>query len=594
MPFSPLTRQNESVALGTTIQRINTQFRRRTALLCILFAAAVSAPAQPGPVQQDANNTLGPPTAVHGVVMNAASGEPLPRVLVQINGGGGQSVLTDGDGRFEVAGVPLGPCVFALMRPGFEDIPAADNGLPLRDLRGYTRNVFVTTGTPELTFTMRPTNAIRGHIELSTGDIAQNIGVSLLQRQIQNGRAGWRPINSTHTNADGNFHFAHLDDGDYVVKAEPAAEAELAGQPATDRRNLRWNGYPEIYYPDARDFSGAAQLHLAGGQQSEANITMRLEAFHAVTASVAIPLEFRDRPEGNIITTEIVGASGLQVPYASEFDHTNNLFSAMLPDGTYTFRITTMRADRPRGARNETVTMNTALAGQADITVAGHPVTKRISVGPTTGSSLQIAVTRTGRASGSGNRGEVFVEISQASALSDGMQSAFAQGSGPGALDTIPPSPGKYWVHTVVADPSLCEDSFTAGGANLGREPLVVGQSGSTAPLTLTLRDDCASLKVSLPPSVAGMTAGEEAGYTVYLVPDFDSTSGGVSTTLRASTNTSFTFHSLTPGSYHVYTFAAPVNLEYRNRDVLAGLHGQAITLSPADSANLTLEAPGQ
>jgi hypothetical protein len=174
------------------------------------------------------------------------------------------------------------------------------------------------------------------------------------------------------------------------------------------------------------------------------------------------------------------------------------------------------------------------------------------------------------------------------------MQTELAKGSGPGALDTVPPSPGRYWVHTVIADSSLCEDSFTAGGGNLGREPLAVGQGGATASLTLTLRDDCASLKVTLPPSLAGMAVGEEPGYTVYLVPDFDSTSGGLSTPLRPSTNTSFTFNSLTPGSYHAYTFAAPVELEYHNRDVLAGLHGQAITLTPGDSASLTLEVPAQ
>jgi hypothetical protein len=121
-----------------------------------------------------------------------------------------------------------------------------------------------------------------------------------------------------------------------------------------------------------------------------------------------------------------------------------------------------------------------------------------------------------------------------------------------------------------------------------------VGQSGATAPLTLTLRDDCASLKVSLPNNSAAMTAGEERGYVVYLVPDFDTTADADTTDLRPSTTTSRTFVALRPGSYHVYTFAAPVNLEYRNRDVLAGLHGQAITLAPGDSAELTVEVPEQ
>jgi hypothetical protein len=308
----------------------------------------------------------------------------------------------------------------------------------------------------------------------------------------------------------------------------------------------------------------------------------------------------RGRAEESVVTTEIEGPSGMQVPYPSVFDHTKNLISAILPDGTYTFRVTTLRTERPMGSGP--MTMHGGLTGQADITVAGHPINTRITVGPINGSPLQVMITRTGRSAATGapgnqapgNHGEVFVEIAQAGPVGDGMQAALAQGSGPGALEITPPSPGKYWVHTVVADSSLCEDSFTAGGANLGREPLVVGQGSTTAPLTLALRDDCASLKISLPSSVAGMAAGEEPGYTIYVIPDFDSTSGGVSTTLRASTNTSFTFPSLTPGSYRVYTFATPVNLEYRNRDVLAGLQGQAVTLAPADSANLTLEVPSQ
>jgi hypothetical protein len=530
--------------------------------------------------------------------MNAATGEPLPRALVQINGGSGQSVLTDGDGRFEVPGVPLGPSVFQLTRPGFEDVPAAGNGLPLRDLRGYTRNVFVTTGTSELTFTMRPTNAIRGHIELSTGDVAQNIAVTLLERQIQNGRASWRPAANTRTNADGNFHFAHLDDGDYLVKAESAPEAEMAGVPAPDRgRDVPWNGYPEIYYPDARDFSGAAHLHLAGGQQSEANITMPLEVFHAVTASVVLPPEIQGDVKGVMFGIQVLDANGQSTPYSPTFDPDTRKVFTKLPDGAYTLHIDILRSDRPLDSHGGPANLRMAFSGQVDFTVAGHPASTRIVIGPLAGSPLQITINRTGSTAATntpGNHGEVFVEISQDGPLTDGMQTAFAQGSGPATLDTTPPSPGKYWVHTVVADGSLCEDSFTAGGSSLGREPLVVGQSGATAPLTLTLRDDCASLKVSLPPAAAGMTSGEEPGYTVYLVPDFDSTAGGVSTTLRASTNTSFTFNSLTPGSYHVYTFAAPVNLEYRNRDVLAGVHGEAIAVAPADSANLTLEVPAQ
>jgi hypothetical protein len=568
-------------------------------LAAVLAAQAAAQPPQETPgASPDPNAALGAPVTVHGVVMNAATGEPLPRALVQINGGAGEAVLTDGDGRFEVAGVPLGPSVFVLTKPGFEDAPGAENGFLLRDLRGYSHNVFVTADTAELVFSMRPTNAIRGHIELSTGDAAQNIGLMLFQRQIQNGHSAWRVTSSTRTNADGNFHFAHLDDGDYVIRAGPAPEAEMSGQPAPDRgREAPWNGYTEVYFPDARDFSGAGRIHVAGGEQAEANVTMRLEAFHAVSATVELPPQLRISGAESMIDTEIVGAEGMPAPYGFQFDPGSGKFWGRLPDGTFTIRFTATRSGSLPVSGNGLVSLlNSPMTGQTDVTVAGHPVTKRIAMGPMVSSPLQVMVART-RSAGSGspgNHGEVFVEITQAGAVSDGGQSAFAQGSGPGMIDTTPPAPGKYWVHTIIADSSLCEGSFTAGGSSLGREPLTVGLGGATAPLTLMLRDDCATLKVSLPGSLAGMTAGEEPAYTVYLVPDFDATVGDESRTLRASTETSFTFTSLTPGSYHVYVFTAPVNLEYRNRDVLAGLHGQGVTLTPGESGNLVLEVPAQ
>ncbi len=114
--------------------------------------------------------------------------------------------------------------------------------------------------------------------------------------------------------------------------------------------------------------------------------------------------------------------------------------------------------------------------------------------------------------------------------------------------------------------------------------------------MELTLRDDCASLQLSLPESLDSIAAGEEPFFTVYVVPDFDSTSDVEPVTLRASTGGSVTLSGLTPGNYHVYTFAGAVELAYRNRDALAAIssRGQAIQLSPGATGNLVVEVPGQ
>src|SRR5215470_11745443 len=56
-----------------------------------------------------------PRATIHGMVKNAATGEPLPRALVRIEGDAVSGALTDGDGRFEISGVPLGPQAFQVM-----------------------------------------------------------------------------------------------------------------------------------------------------------------------------------------------------------------------------------------------------------------------------------------------------------------------------------------------------------------------------------------------------------------------------------------------------------------------------------------------
>jgi hypothetical protein len=154
-------------------------------------------------------------------------------------------------------------------------------------------------------------------------------------------------------------------------------------------------------------------------------------------------------------------------------------------------------------------------------------------------------------------------------------------------------SPGSYWLRSDAAGQNLCEQSFTAAGANLAREPVTIGISAVAPPAELVLRSDCASLTLSLPASLAGILPGEEPFYTVFVVPDFDSTQMVEPHPMRPSSGP-VTVEHLTPGSYHVYTLDGPVHLEYRNPAVIAALPtpGQQITLSEGATANLMLEVP--
>jgi hypothetical protein len=97
-----------------------------------------------------------------------------------------------------------------------------------------------------------------------------------------------------------------------------------------------------------------------------------------------------------------------------------------------------------------------------------------------------------------------------------------------------------------------------------------------------------------MPPNLPLLETGEEPSLTVYLVPDFDSAEDVVPITLRPSSGGTMEVKKLTPGSYHAYTFPAPVAFEYRNREVLASLPSQQVTLDAGTTATLILETPAQ
>ncbi len=451
-------------------------------------------------------------------------------------------------------------------------------------------NVMVAVEMQDVVFTLQPTGAIAGQIELSTGDTAVDMTVALARRTIDNGRAVWQMVSTTKTRSDGAYRFGALAEGEYVIFSEPTMDSDLDqmfGGAGLHR------GYASVYYPGARDPSGAAKIHVAAGQETQANLTLTLENFQPVNVSmVPGPTDSGARAIGNL-SAAILDSAGHQLQYQYRLDGQSHSFAAELPDGSYSFLLaSTASMGRPAAKRNSNAGLN---VGSVDVTVAGHPVPNlRVALSLVRTNPIQVIVERN---TGSPVLpGPIDVMASQAGGwIDDTMISPFANGLLPEPLETVFARPGSYWLHTR-NQRGLCVESFTAGGINLAREPLVIGFSGSTAPMELTVRDDCASLELNLPDSLASIAAGDEPFFTVFVVPDFDSTVDVEQRVFRASTGGSFTWDDLTPGSYHVYTLPGAVELEYRNREALASLplKGQAITLSPGATSALVLEAPAQ
>jgi hypothetical protein len=449
---------------------------------------------------------------------------------------------------------------------------------------------------PDVVFTLAPTGAIEGQVELSTGDTAEGIQVMLARRGIADGRATWQPQGGTKTHSDGTFRFGGLADGEYALYTEPAMDSDLDGTPGG--AGQRW-GYASVYFQDAREPSEATKIYVANGQQSQANLTLTLEPFQSVTATALFPQGSSAVRAGMNLSVMVMDSGGHQLPYQAQYEEETRTIQALLPDGTYSMLVSTIpqlngsRVSISNGGEPD------VLVGSVDFAVAGHPVAGlRVPLAVPHPNPVEVTVVRNAAQSADARAGgPITVMVSQAGGwIDDNMVSGYASGPVTGPLTASYVTPGAYWVHTHSGMGGLCEASFTAGGASLGTEPVRMGVTGSAVPMELALRDDCVSLQLNMPETLTAITAGEEPFFTVYVVPDFDSTADVQPVTLRASTGGSSTVSGLTPGNYHVYTFVGAVELAYRNREALAALQnwGQAVTLSAGTMGQLVVEAAGQ
>jgi hypothetical protein len=582
----------------------------------VMLLTPVLAAAQEAAQQRPSELPSGPPMTVRGMVSNAATGDPLPRVLVRIEGDADAGVLTDGEGRFEFPAVPLGPQTIRLLKPGFHDRPYATEDVDYQS-DGPAHSVLVAPRMPDLNFSLTPNASIHGFVELSTGDPAQDIPITLLKQVIHDGRAIWARNGSARTTGDGAYHFAGLPDGVYAVYTQPVLESEpavtvvAAGSAASVARN----GYPTVFYPNAREFSSAMRIRLSTGEHAQANLTLALEPFHTVTASAFFPNGKQFAPKAgsesgsteSLLSATVLDAAGRRLPYTGEFDAASHTIQATLPDGIYTLQVAVASNEAslssggdmgPKAGRRQAT-----YTGMAEFSVEGHAVANLhipLAQLPSWPVHLRIAQSdlRPPQATSAGQGMQNLVTVSAADAGETPAESANSNGSaeasGPNLLDLSGAGFGPVWINAQVTDRSLCVDSFTAGGTNLAREPLNLNPSAAPPPMELTLRADCSTLTLELPPALTAFLPGEEPFYTVYIVPDFDTTADVPPLNVHPSSGATLTLEGLTPGRYHVYVFDSPVRLEYRNPAVLAALpsRGQAVTLSPGAITNLVLETP--
>lgn len=525
-----------------------------------IMGPAVAMPAPAGPTVTE---------RVAGTVLNSVTHQPVAGVLVT-SPGRPLAVLTDSEGHFP----------FDLTRPADPGSGSVQTSLPLVfQLRkpGYLSRAAIvsapySSNTPasSVELSITPASAITGRIETDSVPLSQPARVVLFHRQVVNGAASWLRGQSVQANSRGEYRFFELSPGSYKVAAL-SSEAETPRQSSAPSLP----GFLPAF-PNADTFEASSPIRIRPGETATANLTLRSAAFYRVVVPVALPASpprtgSRNGPAG----PPGVEVSLLPDPFGFEihYDPRSGAAIGYLPPGTY--RLHLLAPGNPPASAS--IQFNVGQAPLTATTVALQPAAQvPVSVrwdSPSTAVAQQYNFSFE----------PVEPGVPFAGDRSRTSSSPFSTVQLPEGLYRFVMNIG----HGYVA-------SATSGNIDLLREPLPVVAGESPQPIQVSLRDDVASLRVTVVSTTGSLaeTFRPEQIALIACVP-LDQFSRATSSVALLVSSASFAFSNLAPGRYLV--LASPqeaqfrFDIEYRNPDALAQLmsKGTIVTLSPNQQASV-------
>jgi carboxypeptidase family protein len=497
-----------------------------------------------------------------GTVTNAATGEPIRRALVHVNGPMQLATFTGPDGRFQLTGVPQGQASVTAEKPGFFDEQALHPG-------SYTPQnaaVNVGPGTNELHLQLTPEAKIRGRVLDPDGEAIDNLQVQLVTWEISEGRKQLQMGVMASTDDRGIYRIEGLTPGQYFIRTLARPVFSTFG--AVPR-----NAYAPQYYPNSPDLASAQSVELKAGEQAEADFTLHPAPTSNISGIAA--------GAQNGLSISFEGSDHEQTPanYLQFDPATGKFLLGMVPSGSWTLHFISNDAQGNAYYAEQNIHVNgTDLAGLHVLLQPAPAIPVIVN------HAAAIALTSsTGEGSPPANqRPGVQVQLLP---VDNASNERFYAGPRPGgdpqgALFIQGVHPGNYKVVAQAFGPE-CVESVSAGNVDLMHNDSLISPGSQPPPITVSLRNNCATLSGTI------HAERQNAPAFVIIVPDSAPTEPQL---FPVQSNQNFPFARFSPGTYHVWAFSNVAGLEYANPDVLRDFPSQQITLGPNQKVNLNLD----
>jgi protocatechuate 3,4-dioxygenase beta subunit len=247
--------------------------------------------------QSAATNTPGP-YRIAGVLVNAASGEPVRRGVVQALDESGHAVassITDNEGRFTLDHLAAAKYQLSGSKRGFR-------------IQSYDEHdefaTSIVTGpdqdTTHLNFRLAPDALVYGVVTDDNGDPVANARVMIFKRPQHPG-TGERIANieTATTDDTGAYEISNVTGGEYLLAVVGDPWYAVHEGTAAKRNSTLDVVYPITYFDSTTEEQSATPIELTGGMRQEANFS--LHAVPALRLTIAVPR----KPDGSLARPEL-------------------------------------------------------------------------------------------------------------------------------------------------------------------------------------------------------------------------------------------------------------------------------------------------